>query len=544
MFMSEQTKKTIAIIQLDRSEQILGSLPAIHGIAQKYKDYEPTFFLSAEAAPLLPAIGLQNIVLIPRLSKEIEEVLNKYQKPYDLIINLSKSAEGLVLSSGLYARERKGLYLDGENAVVDGSDLWCTYLEGIAGKSNYNAFHNSDIYARVAGVSQENFEYRLLPIPLSSDSNPLVASYARSDTVKVALAVSSVGAEMGTILVRQLLQSFNNLQIILVGTLRSRSISKQIAEANRHSKNRITDLTGQTSIEDLAQISLASDLVVAKSGIFVQLCAGYGTLCLSIYPENSNLLETAPYGHGHLVFEFSKDCLPEVSANAVSETVSFILSSGRSDPPDEKMWQNFFDGLIETQLGFTRVFLTQRVSTPTKDDKDFIELRLFPLLFSGYTYDETLRSFYRLLWNLELDNRGDIVENLDILASETMPLLRKFLRPLEQMGELAAFGIRYSSLIAGAIAKKDIASAKASGMSLQEVDDTIATLANSCAELMPLRNFFLLQQQRVNDTAPVQAARSMELCYRELQGNVLVMLELINSLFLQESAQLQEYSNG
>lgn len=542
--MTSEKIKRIAIVQLDRAEQTLASLPAIDGVLRANPNAEFTFFLSSDVHALAASFGFGKVVLIPRHAKDIEQVLSDYPQEFDELINLSKTAEGLVLASGLYARKRTGLYLDGENGLIEGSDAWCAYLEGVVGKTTFNPFHISDVYARTAKVSECGFEYKLYGFDFSLETNPLVIEFAQKSTVRIAISVSCLSGISGAQLVKNLLQSFGNVEVALVGTLRSRPLAQEILAINRHNKDRIIDFTGQTSIEDLMHLARFSDICICKPGIFSQLSAGYGTFTICLNPHEANLLETAPYGHGHLVLENLAVGNDSGVASCAQLCVEFVLGAGSAEIPSQEKWKLFFDGLIDQYIGDVRAFLCQRSASASQNNRELVELRLFPLLFQGYTYDETLRSFYRLLWNLELDNRGDLVEHLEVLSQDAIPCLTRLLKPLEQLGELASFGIRYSNHILNAVTKNDIPAARECANSLQEVDDSITLLSTTYRELLPLRNIFSLQQQHMVDDDPKKSAKAMENCYRQLQERILILLELINSLFQQESAQAKEYENG
>ena len=120
-------------------------------------------------------------------------------------------------------------------------------------------------------------------------------------------------------------------KVIVVGSVPATNIVEQCGE--------IVDLSGRTSLAEVAAVLKRCEVLVSVDSGILHLCAAVGTKVVGLYgPSNSGI--TGPQGEGHVVLtsnaecspcmrtecKYSRKCMTDLDASAVIEAVDSVLA--------------------------------------------------------------------------------------------------------------------------------------------------------------------------------------------------------------------------
>lgn len=171
--------------------------------------------------------------------------------------------------------------------------------------------YNMQLLARLIGSTSGRPQYYLPPPPEDEESamallsdagvvrgRPLIAihpgSRIRADGRRSALPWPTHHfTTLADLLIGQ------GYQVIITGTAEESGITAEVAAVER-----AVDLTGRTTLGQLAWILKACDTMIANSTGVLHLGAAVGTKVIGIYPgsESMSPVRWGPYGQGHKVF--------------------------------------------------------------------------------------------------------------------------------------------------------------------------------------------------------------------------------------------------
>jgi ADP-heptose:LPS heptosyltransferase len=97
-------------------------------------------------------------------------------------------------------------------------------------------------------------------------------------------------------------------EVLLLGEGRERLRAEHIAR--RSGSGRVRNLVGKTSLEDLVEILGGCDRLVSGDTGTLHLAAYLGVPCLALFFGPAYVLETGPYGSGHIVMQAAPPCGP------------------------------------------------------------------------------------------------------------------------------------------------------------------------------------------------------------------------------------------
>ena len=105
-----------------------------------------------------------------------------------------------------------------------------------------------------------------------------------------------------------------NATVVLLGTSDEKPIGRKIIESVERSvpasSEKVIDLMGKTSLDDLALVLRKLDALATGDTGTMHLASAMKTRILALFMGPAWCHETGPYGNGHLVLQASPDCAP------------------------------------------------------------------------------------------------------------------------------------------------------------------------------------------------------------------------------------------
>lgn len=529
-----QTK--IGLIASDGVEQFLAALPAAAALLETHPEAKLHMLVHPHALGLAAFID-------PRISLESDRSSAAFLAlEYDLLVNLSASKAAAETAARAKAQKTAGATHErGERRITD---EWSIYLHQIADKNCVNPIPRAELYKLICGVF--SVDGSVVWNVSAEDAEQLSARLIPEPHQRILLNVSTLSTKLAAALVSQLLEKNADARVYLTGTLQDRSISSNIldlmAEELRH---RCWDLTGGTSVRDLAVLAQLADLVICNPGLLSHFASLSGTLTIHL-TSGPQAVSRLPYAGGHIVFVDKSRTTADTNLllESLADAACYALGGG-GNPPGDKEWAFFFEEKIDACLNAYEAYTTQIHShAATSESPAHTSLFLLPLLYQGADSSQAIHSIYRLLWLYDIAKVDARAYELEILHSTTIDGMRSLLPSLEGLAQLASFGQKYSEYVADNLLKGALDKARMDGERLSETDRMIATLAMHTPELAPLVNFFSGMQDILETSDPIAAAHAMAALYKRLQQQVLIFLDLIQGIFHQHAQPTEQVTYG
>lgn len=230
---------------------------------------------------------------------------------YDLLINLTPNRIGTVLGYLVKAREVRGVIMtrDGFRAFYDPA---IAYFGMMVRNRLYNDTNLVDLFLRIAQVSPPGG--LVLPERMEIPSSELPAG-KRWVAVQTGASVSIKRwpEESFVRMIAHFLSRSPGSGVVLVGSgeedvARNRRIVSALED--RWSSGRILNLTGRTSVRELAGVLRSVSRLVSNDTGAMHVAAAMGTPVVALSFANLFYPETAPYGNNHVVLQSRKPCAP------------------------------------------------------------------------------------------------------------------------------------------------------------------------------------------------------------------------------------------
>ncbi|EQD24726.1 MAG: putative heptosyltransferase family protein [Leptospirillum sp. Group IV 'UBA BS'] len=233
------------------------------------------------------------------------------RKDYDLLINLTPNRIGTVLGYLVRAREVRGVVMtkDGFRAFYDPA---IAYFGMMVRHRLYNDANLVDLFLRVARVSPPR---RLVLAGKMETSGPVLPSGRRWVAVQTgaSVALKRWPEDSFIRMVAHFLSRSPGAGVVLLGAgeedvARNRRIVAALED--RWSSGRVLNLTGQTTVRELAGLLRSVSRLVSNDTGAMHVAAAMGTPVVALSFANLFYPETAPYGDNHVVLQSRKSCAP------------------------------------------------------------------------------------------------------------------------------------------------------------------------------------------------------------------------------------------
>jgi hypothetical protein len=213
---------------------------------------------------------------------------------FDRVINVCHERFAAWLSARLSVREREGGALAGGEWLYHGD--WLTLFLALAGIRQENRFNIVDLYRACAGAGPPASEAHCyarcsesLPFEWPEGRIAVVAPgasedprrFVRESTVPLLSEIAALG-----------------FHSVLVGAPADQPLIRSLVEA---SAVPLTDVSGRTSVTELAEVVRRADLVVAADSGPAHIAAALRRPLVGLYGACLAPLTTAPWGDGHLL---------------------------------------------------------------------------------------------------------------------------------------------------------------------------------------------------------------------------------------------------
>ncbi len=327
-------------------------------------------------------------------------------RDYDLLINLTPNRIGTVLGYLVRAREVRGVVMtgDGFRAFYDPA---IAYFGMMVRNRLYNDLNLVDLFLRIARVPPPR---RLVLRERMEPAGPGLPPGRRWVAVQTgaSVALKRWPEESFVRMIAHFLSRSPGSGVVLVGAgeedvARNRRIVAALED--RWSSGRILNLTGQTSVRELAGLfRLVSRLVSNDTGA-MHVAAAMGTPVVALSFANLFYPETAPYGENHVVLQSRKSCAPcGIDAQCLNpvcrqdidpEWLARLLAYLEESPPGKESFRELMEGFLASHSPGPQLM----VAVSGWDGQG--RLRYRPVSRPPMGIPDLFRSLYRQVWGME-----------------------------------------------------------------------------------------------------------------------------------------------
>lgn len=327
-------------------------------------------------------------------------------RDYDLLINLTPNRIGTVIGYLVRAREVRGVVMtgDGFRAFYDPA---IAYFGMMVRNRLYNDLNLVDLFLRIARVPPPR---RLVLQERMETAGPGLPPGRRWIAVQTgaSVALKRWPEESFVRMIAHFLSRSPVSGVVLVGAgeedvARNRRIVAALED--RWSSGRILNLTGQTSVRELAGLlRLVSRLVSNDTGA-MHVAAAMGTPVVALSFANLFYPETAPYGENHVVLQSRKSCAPcGIDAQCLNpvcrqdidpEWLARLLAYLEESPPGKGSFRGLVEGFLASHSPGPQLM----VAVSGWDGQG--RLRYRPVSRPPMGIPDLFRSLYRQVWGME-----------------------------------------------------------------------------------------------------------------------------------------------
>ncbi|RJR45778.1 MAG: glycosyltransferase family 9 protein [Deltaproteobacteria bacterium] len=321
----------ILVINLMRLGDLVQSSPVLRGLRRQYPEARITLAVQdffQETAELLP--GVDRLLPFPTRQlapmadgksswpegyRLVAQWLASHLEPRpDLVVNLTPTIMGAILSYLCAAREVRGFTLTGDRRFLTRPG-WMNYLMVTSRARLANAFNLVDIFAKGAGLQPDGAG---LEVQIPADARDQAGAFLTG--LSLAPGTSLVGlvpgasqpqrcwpaenfAEVG----RKLLNS-RPCHFFILGSRSERPLGEKLA--GLMPPGTTTLCAGGTSIAGLTALISRLGLLITNDTGPMHLAAAVKTPVLAFFLAGARVRDTGPVGEGHLALEPRLDCHP------------------------------------------------------------------------------------------------------------------------------------------------------------------------------------------------------------------------------------------
>jgi len=231
--------------------------------------------------------------------------------PAEEVINLNLSKLSALVAAGWRGAKRRGWRLSDRRQLV--GEAFAGFITAMVAQRRLTRLHLCDIlvsYADPPRPARRRLVYRVRQPErqaaeglIPAGGGPLVVLQLGANNDLRRWPVDSFAE-----LARGLLDA--GARVVLVGSSAERPLARRLAGALGPAAEAVADLLGRTSLEHLAAVLSAGDLVISGDTGTLHLATAVGARTLSLFMGPAQAHETGPYAPGHLVLQARDDCGP------------------------------------------------------------------------------------------------------------------------------------------------------------------------------------------------------------------------------------------
>ena len=240
-----------------------------------------------------------------------------WRERYDWVINLNTSRIAALLAELIPARRRSGPR-PAEDRLTLATAPWADYIMTLMKCRRLIRFNLVDLLASYAEIKSrvgDGLVYRVIEPArkrgvalLGSRQGPFIGFQLGSRHLSRQWPPESF-ARLARDLINQA-----GAKIFFLGTGPERplgqAVLKELSALDSEASDRVIDLMGATSIEELGGVLSGLDLLITTDTGTMHLAAAVKTPILALFMGPAFCHETGPYGRGHVILQAAADCSP------------------------------------------------------------------------------------------------------------------------------------------------------------------------------------------------------------------------------------------
>ena len=509
---------------------------------------------------LVDALALRKMIVDDTVSyrdkiRRVKEMSADWSaRPVDLLINLTPNRIGAVLGYLVGAREIRGVTLtrDGFRAFLDPA---IAYFGQMVQNRPYNDTNLVDLFLRVGQVPPPQGlvlaekmgaqDAGLLPegrtwIAVQTGASVEIKRWPEHAFVRMIAHLLSRGPDWGVVLIGAGAEEVSRNRRIVA------------ALEDRWSAGRILNLTGQTSVSELAGVLRRVARLVSNDTGAMHVAAAMGTPVVALSFANLYYHETAPYGEGHVVIQSRRPCAPcgldavclnplcreEIDPEWVARLVVALgAGEGRGSGGDgseerQKAQKESLSSFLSENAPGPQIL----VACSEFDGRRRLLYR--PLTRYPMGIEDLFRALYRQIWSMESgalvdweSQRRILMEDFDPSGLSRSAWEEVRSRALElggmfREGESLCFSIS-QALSEGEIGESDKEALSQTAASLEELDRKIREKGWVAPPLGPVTTLFGIEKEAVAIDDPLRLMEMVESIGKVYRQGVLRVDRLI-----------------
>lgn len=532
---------TIALLQLTRLGDLVQTVQAVQSFKKTHPNYRIVLIARSQFAKPLNFLlqkYFDHIYTIDTslvfnnhqtegLSKSLSTLnlfLNDLKtESIDALINLSFSKSSSYLASVIPAQHKIGSFYDFNNKVQI-NDKWSQVLYSTVMRGSLNPYSLVDLFKNIIGIPTAE--------PFIS---PVLASMPRANMIVIHPFASndrkSWKPEKWVEVIYKTLKENEKVTVTLVGA-KNEVLKSQLIVENPLLKafsQRLINVTGKTSIEELSQAVGSAKLFVGHDSMVGHLAAINNTPTLTISLGNVRPQETTPYQNNSYNLAPRTKCFPCFPADPCAYTqchhdipyqlVGNIIKQLISGNEIDAEWiKNSNSGFHLSSVNFYRSRFQNGMFT------------LDSLIDGHQDIADIFRNLYKITWSFVLN---DLEDNFPFpkLTPNTHRDLLDALTGLQHLFELSEFGQKYSRFILEEISSStpSIVKIKEFSKKIDEIDQLQAMVQKTSPYLAPIIDYFTVRKGNLFGDNIVKLTESSYYVFEENAHLCSVMYELIQN---------------
>lgn len=531
---------TIAIMQTTRFGDLIQTAQAISDLKTQYPQYRVVLIARSQFARPLDFV-FQNLVdktyyldtksifqnsetnglahTVHSLDTFLHNIKNE---TIDVLVNLSFSKSSAYLASLITSQHKIGAHYDLSNRMCI-SDKWSQMLFSTVMRGSLNPYSLVDLFRNIIGIK-----------PTAKAQNDLDFSNKKKNIVIHPFASQerkSWKTDKWVEVIYKTLKENDTVTVTIVGA-KNEIVKSQMILENPLLKNfshRIINLTGKTTLEQLALEVKNSKLFVGHDSMVGHLAALSSTTSLTISLGSVRPQETTPYQANAYNLSPRTKCFPcfasdacgnyqchhDISHQVISASIKLLLEK------KEITGQDIKKGISSFHLSSVNFYRSKFVNH---------QMILDNLIDGNLDTAEVFRSLYRVTWSFII---GDTEESAPFprLSPTTHRDMLTTLSGLQHLFELSDFGKRYSRYILEEIssATPSIVKIKDFSKKIDEIDQLQTMVQKTSPYLSPFIDYFAVRKANIQGDNIVALTENSYHAFEECGNLSKILYELIES---------------
>jgi hypothetical protein len=150
---------------------------------------------------------------------------------------------------------------------------------------------------------------------------------------------------------------------------------------------------------------------------------------------------------------------------------------------------------------------------------------------------EAMMTFYRLVWQFDLNASEDTVTNLHVERTSTIGAMMNLVDALEKLHKIATFGASFCRYVQDDLKKNNLELARQDSEKLQEIDNLIEKMGSEVPAVAPLCNYYSVSQYQNRNPNPIKVAELAQLTYERLQVQISIILDLVQEMVTKNKSE-------